>query len=221
MDDALRRAWTSIVTAGDYEQHMLNVGQAPALATLTAGLLRDAQLRPGSRVVIAGAGTGQLLDFIHPATLRPFRLTFTDLNPGFLSHLRRRLDAHSLDALVLQDDIEQTAIEPRPDLLLAALVLEHIDWRRGVEVFTSLQPAACAVIIQENPPGMTASVTPGRALPPSIAEAMGSAHATLVPRDQLIGEFAGQGYACSSMAAVEVADAKRLVALCFTPAARR
>jgi hypothetical protein len=36
-----------------------------------------------------------------------------------------------LNATVLEDDIERLALEPAPDLLLAALLLEHIDWRKG------------------------------------------------------------------------------------------
>jgi len=114
---------------------------------------------------------------------------------------------------VLEDDIEDTALEPGPDLLLAALLLEHIDWRRGVGVFARLGPAACGIIIQENPRGMQSAVTPGRSIPPSIAKAVEKAHPALVPYDDLVGAFAAHGYICKDTCALEVADGKRLIAL--------
>jgi hypothetical protein len=41
---------------------------------------------------------------------------------------------------VLEDDIEHTTLDPGPDLLLATLLSEHIDWRRGVDVIAGLRP---------------------------------------------------------------------------------
>jgi hypothetical protein len=42
-----------------------------------------------------------------------------------------------------------------------------------------------------------------------------TAHATLVPRDQLIALMAEQGYPCRQTTVREVADRKRLVGLLF------
>jgi len=215
MDTGLRHAWTQIVTGEDYDEHMASIGQAQAGADLTCQILGSAATPAGGCVVIAGAGTGQALDFVDPALFRPFRLTFTDLNPAFLARLARRLAKYGLVATVLEDDIEQTAIEPSPDLLLATLLLEHIDWRRGVETITGLHPAACGIVIQENPEGMTSAITPGRKLPPSIAKAAEIAHATLVPRQDLIAAFAACGYVCQGAWSREVADGKKLVAMLF------
>jgi hypothetical protein len=215
MDPGLRRAWTQIVTGEDYDQHMAGIGQAQAGASLSREILRAADPPAGGRVVIAGAGTGQALDFSDPTVFRPFRLTFTDLNPAFLARLVGRLAKHGLVATVLEDDIERTAIEPGADLLLATLLLEHIDWRRGVEALTGLRPAACGIVIQENPEGMTSAITPGRQIPPSIARAVEIAHATLVPRQDLIAAFAARGYVCKNTWTCAVADGKRLVAVLF------
>jgi len=215
MDPALYRAWTQVVTADDYERHMAAIGQAQAGAELTRHIIQSAHPPHGGRVAIAGAGTGQMFDFLDPALLRPFHLTCSDLNPAFLTRLRKRLNRHALAAEILEDDIERTALEPGPDLLLATLLLEHIDWRRGVEVFAGLRPALCGITIQENPPGMTAPVTPGRAIPPSIAKAMETAHPTLVPRADLIAAFGARGYRCQDIQSREVADGKRLTALLF------
>ena len=212
---ALSRAWIEIVTADDYESHMAAIGQAQAGADLTRHVLEWAGLTDGARMVIAGAGTGQMLDYLDPALLRPYRHTCTDLNPAFLARLSERLTRCGLRAEVLEDDIERTALEPGPDLLLATLLLEHIDWRRGVEVFVALRPRLCAVVIQENPPGMASAVTPGRRVPPSIEKAMETAHATLVRRAELGAAFAAHGYECRESRAQDVADGKRLVAVCF------
>jgi hypothetical protein len=216
MDSAFRHAWTQIVTAEDYEEHMAAIGQAQAGAALTQYIIQSANPPAGGGLAIVGAGTGQMLDFLDPAIFRPFRLICTDLNPGFLIRLQERLARHGLSATVLDDDIEQTSLDPGPDLLIATLLLEHIDWRRGVEVLAGLRPATCGIIIQENPPGMTSSVTPGRRIPPSISKALEASKATLVPQDELLAAFAARGYVCKSSYAREVADGKRLIALLFS-----
>ncbi|MBZ5726613.1 MAG: methyltransferase domain-containing protein [Acidobacteriia bacterium] len=215
MDPALRHAWSEIVTAEDYEEHMASIGQAQAAAELSHHLIQSASLPAGSRITIAGAGTGQMFDLLDPAAFRPYHLTCTDLNPAFLARLRARLTRYGLDAEIVEDDIERTTLKPGPDLLLAALLLEHIDWRRGVEVFAGLRPGACAIILQENPPDVTSAVTPGRRLPPTIAQAVETAHPALVPRDRLIAAMAARGSACRESAIREVADGKRLIGLLF------
>jgi SAM-dependent methyltransferase len=215
MDPELRRAWVEIVTAEDYEEHMASIGQAQAAAELTQHLVRSASLRPGSRIAIAGAGTGQVFDFLDPAIFRPHRLTCADLNPVFLARLRERLERYELEAEILEDDIERTALSPSPDLLLATLLLEHIDWLRGVEALGGLRPRTCGIILQENPPNISSAVTPGRRLPPSLAKAVETAHPTLVPRDDLIAAMTERGYPCREIVFREVADGKRLAGLLF------
>jgi hypothetical protein len=216
MDPALRRAWTEIVTAEDYELHMAAIGQAQAAAELTGLMVRAAALSEGARVVIAGAGTGQMFDYLDSMVLRPYRLTCADLNPRYLERLDQRLKRCGLTATLLEDDIEQTAIEPAPDLLLATLLLEHIEWRRGVEALAGLRPGVCAIVLQENPEGMSSAVTPGRVVPPSLARAMETAHAVLVPRGGLVDAFGARGYVCRDTFSRDVADGKRLVGLMFT-----
>lgn len=215
MDPGLRRAWTEIVTAGDYEAHMAAIGQAQAAAELTRRLIEAARLSAGSRITIAGAGTGQMFELLDAAVFRPFRLTCADLNPAFLERLRSRTAARGLAADIVVDDIEQTALATGPGLLLATLLLEHIDWRRGVDAFARLRPAACGIILQENPSGMTPAITPGRHLPPSLAKGAEIGHATLVPREDLIQAMSAHGYVCRDRAIREVADGKRLVGLLF------
>jgi hypothetical protein len=215
MDLGLRRAWSEIVTAEDYEAHMAGIGQAQAAAELTTCMIGAASLAPGSRLTIAGAGTGQMFDFLDPALFSSCFLTCSDLNLAFLAHLRRRLSAHGLRAEILEDDFEETALAPYPDLLLATLLLEHIDWRRGVGSIAHLRPCACAIILQENPPGMAAAVTPGRVLPPSLAQAVEIGHPVLVPKDEFIAAMAGNAYTLAEQISRNVADGKRLAGLFF------
>lgn len=215
MDSELRRAWTEVVTADDYEAHMAAIGQAQAGAELTRWLIESAAPRAGGRIVIAGAGTGQMLDYLDAEVLRPYRLTCSDLNPSFLARLRQRLASHGLEAETVEDDIEQTCLAAQPDMLLATLLLEHVDWRKGVAALAGLQPRACGIVVQENPPEMASAVTPGRRLPASIAKAVETAHPTLVPRGELVAAMAELGYRCRATEVREVADGKRLVGLLF------
>jgi hypothetical protein len=216
MDAGLRRAWTEIVTGGDYDSHMLAVGQARGAAELTRWLIASSAPPPGSRITIAGAGTGQALDFLDPALLRPYRLTFSDLNPMFLARLRERLAHYGLKGETIEDDIERTALQPGAALLIATLLLEHIDWRRGGEVLAALRPSACGIILQENPPAMTTAVTPGREIPASLASALEIGRPVLVPKPDLITLMDTLGYACRETSVRDVADGKHLVALRFT-----
>jgi hypothetical protein len=93
--------------------------------------------------------------------------------------------------------------------------LEHIDWRKGVEAIATLGPAACGIISQENPTGMTSAVTPGRRIPASIPAACQIAQPELVPHKALLSAFAARGYRWASTCAREVADGKRLAATLF------
>jgi len=215
MDSGLQLAWTQIITPEDYEAHMAAIGQAQAAAALTREIIQFTEPPDGGRLAIVGAGTGQMLDFLEPSLLRPFHITCTDLNPSFLARLKERLAEQGLTALVFEDNIEHTALEPEPDLLLATLLLEHIDWRLGVESFAALRPAACGIIIQQNPPGMISAVTPNRRVPPSIAKAVEIAHPTLVPQEELLAAFDALGYTSQARWARNVADGKRLIALLF------
>ena len=215
MNEALRRAWTEIVTPDDYEEHMARIGQAQAGADLTRHLLETASPPPGAHIVFAGAGTGKMLDFLNVSLLQPFRLVFTDLNARFLDRLKRRLAKLELRAEVIEDDFENTALKPGPDLLIATLLLENIDWRRGIETTSALRPPACGIIIQENPPEMTSAITPGRVLPPSMAEAADHAHPVLVPCDELVPAMAKHDYRQIDTSSRGVADGKRLISLLF------
>jgi hypothetical protein len=91
-----------------------------------------------------------------------------------------------------------------------------MDWRKGIEAITELRPSACGVIIQENPPGMTTAVTPGRRIPPSIAAAFEIAQPKLIPYGELLSAFEDRAYRSVFTDYQEVADGKRLISTLFT-----
>jgi SAM-dependent methyltransferase len=144
----LREAWTRFVTAEDYEQHMAAVGQAQANASLVTELLDAAAPPAGSRVLIAGAGTGQIFEYCPPALFGRFRLTCSDLNPAFLERLRSRCPCTTA-----VDDIEDSRLDPGFSLIVVVLVLEHVDWREALASLARLRPERIAIVIQRNPEG--------------------------------------------------------------------
>jgi hypothetical protein len=219
MNAGSRKAWTEIVTPEDYDHHMVAIGQAQASADLVLWFLARAHPPRGSRVTVVGAGTGWMLDHVDLTSFEGLRFTFTDLSPRFLQVLRERVAAHQIAAEVLSDDIEASRLPVGMHLLIAGLVLEHIDWRIGVTSIAGLRPRFVGVVIQENPPGMTTPITPGRTLPASIEKASKVALSNLVPRQEVIRAFERLGYRCEEESVRSVADGKRLVGCLFCAAA--
>ena len=58
-----RDLWAGHITADDYERQMAATGQPQANGDLLAELFRDVPPAPGSRILFAGAGTGQYFDY--------------------------------------------------------------------------------------------------------------------------------------------------------------
>ncbi len=155
MHRRLRTVWTSTIRAADYDAHMQAVGQAQANAELVAALLGQRPPQPGSRILLAGAGTGQMFDYVSADILRPFATTFTDINFEYLDRLRERLarfPALRFDAVL--DDIEQSQLPPGFSLIIAVLVLEHVDWQKAVASMCALSSGRVFIVLQENPPGL-------------------------------------------------------------------
>jgi hypothetical protein len=75
----LREIWISQVEPDDYETHMAAIGQAQANARLVCDLFEAAGVAKGSRVLIAGAGTGQMFDYLPHGFFDGYRLI---LNPA-------------------------------------------------------------------------------------------------------------------------------------------
>jgi SAM-dependent methyltransferase len=202
----LRRAWSAHIDPGDYEQHMANVGQAQANADLLVELFREHPPLPGSRVHIAGAGTGQHFDYFPPAILAPYEVVFTDINPRFLDVLRGRMQG--FPCAIQVDDIEAPAAGGLYALTIAILVLEHVDWRRALAGICSRTDRAFFVI-QEDPP-----VLPARTLPGTLA-ILREARPHRIPRDALIEASRQEGFELTRVATRDVPDSKRMAGFDF------
>jgi hypothetical protein len=204
---SLREAWTGIVEVDDYETFMASIGQAQANARLIGSMLPSEP----ERVLFAGAGAGQMLEYLDPSCLAPHQLFFTDINPNFLLRLGKRLHAAGLSNYrLIVDDLENSALAGTFHTAIVVLVLEHIDWRRGVQSLTTIAPRRCCIIIQENPPDMTSAVTPGR-VPQGSMSVFVEARPKLIPADELLDAMTEQGYVLDGRRAEEVADGKRMI----------
>jgi Methyltransferase domain len=211
----LRDAWSRTITAEDYEAHMAAIGQAQANAALVAEYL---QAQPPSRhasLLFAGAGTGQMFEYVSPEILLPFNVTFTDINAGFLNRLRTRLArTPGLRYSTVVDDVEHTTLSRRFDLVLEVLVLEHVQWRVALATLCKLTERELFVVIQENPPDDAMALTAIRDVPETM-KVFREVHPTRIPSSDLQSEMKRQGFRRTYAAHKMVSDGKKMVALGF------
>jgi Methyltransferase domain len=208
----VRDAWQGYVDADDYDAHMARNGQAEANARLVA-LLLERYPPSGDRLLVAGAGTGQWLDFDLDA-LSGRHITCSDINPGFLARLSARAARAGREVETVVDDLERSRLAPVFDAAIVVLVLEHIDWRRGVESLVRLGIERCFIVTQENPPRQESVLTPGRE-PIGTIRAFLSVHPQLVDREELGEAFRARGYTCLGRQSVDVPDGKRMYGTVF------
>lgn len=215
MSSLLREAWTSVIRAEDYEEHMAAVGQAQVNAELVAKYFRMQAPAEGASVLFLGGGTGQMFDFISPLILLPYQTTFADINGSYLERLSERLRAVAgLRYTTVVDDVEKTGLAPGFDAVLAVLLLEHVDWRKAVSTIAHLATERAFAIIQENPAALATAITPTREITGTM-KIFTQVHPTLIPRKKLEAEFARNGFAPSYAAEKIVADGKKMLAVGF------
>ena len=128
-------------------------------AEANAFLLRDLLEGVAGRVLIAGAGTGQMFPYLPADFLAACQVTCSDVNPVFLERLRERFACQTV-----VDDIEDSRLLPGFAAIAVVLVLEHVDWRRALDSLVRLQPEQLVLIVQRNPADVAAAVTPGAQL---------------------------------------------------------
>lgn len=192
---------------------MASIGQAQANAELVAELFALSPAREGGSVWFAGAGTGQMFDFFDAGLLRPYRTTFTDINPVFLERLAARLRGTGLVFETRVDDVECPSLTGRFEVVLAVLVLEHVDWRRAVAGMCAVS-GRVFVVIQENPPDCVQRPAVGTM---QVLREIGPHD---MNREALVRAFEERGYGLRRAAIREVADGKKMVGLEFLKAER-
>jgi hypothetical protein len=194
---------------------MAAIGQAQANAALVAEYL---QAQPPSRhasLLFAGAGTGQMFEYVSPEILLPFNVTFTDINAGFLNRLRTRLArTPGLRYATVVDDLEHTTLSRRFDLVLEVLVLEHVQWRVALATLCKLTERELFVVIQENPPDDAMALTAIRDVPETM-KVFREVHPTRIPSSDLQSEMKRHGFRRTYAAHKMVSDGKKMVALGF------
>lgn len=212
----LREAWTDEVTADDYELHMARIGQAQANAELVRQLLAGLQLAEQSRVLIAGAGTGQMFEYLTADVFTGYRLVCSDINREFLTRLESRYGCE-----VAEDDIEDSRLSPGFAVIVVVLVLEHVDWHKALVSLARLEPERLVIVIQENPAAMKTAVTPGRLAPGTMRVFAEQALPHLIPPAELTAELARLGFGLEQRQDRPVADGKKMVGLVFTKTLHR
>ncbi len=207
----LRDAWIAKVDPDDYEQHMAAIGQAQANAEHVAAFAALCEPPPGARILIAGAGTGQMFDFIAPSVFDRVRPVFSDINPRFLSRLRMRFP----EAACVADDLEQPSLRGPFHAVCAVLVLEHVDSRRAIATLCGFRPRHVFLVIQQNPPGLSSAVTPSRVLPGTM-QVFAETHPGLLDPAAVSDYIGAAGYRLAHQAPRPVEDGKTMLGLFFS-----
>lgn len=210
MPPSLRQAWTAIVQPADYEAHMAANGQAQANADLLRELFLTSPPPPQAAILFAGAGTGQMFDYLDAGFLRPYRTTFTDINPAWLARLAARLESRGIAFETLVDDAERPSVPGPFHLVVAILLLEHVDWRSAVAGLCRLSAARVFTVIQENPP-LLAPLLP----PVGTMGVFRQIAPRFIPRGELVAAFEDHGFRPRALSSRDVADSKKMLALEF------
>lgn len=205
---SLKDVWTTALRPADYEAHMAAIGQAQANAAHIRDFLQLCP--PGARVLIAGAGTGQMFEHLPPSLFDGLRAVFSDINPEFLACLRRRAPA----AACVADDLELSSLRGPVDAACAVLVLEHIDWRKGLDTLVALEPRYLFLVVQRNPPDMATAVSPSRRLPGTM-QAFAETHPELRDPLEITAHLRTYDYTQLEEWPRPVADNKTMLGLLF------
>lgn len=217
MEPSLHQAWAEIILASDYELHMANVGQAEANARLTRDLVLGEGLPPGSRILFAGSGPGQLFEYVPGDFLAPHEVVFADINPEFVKLARDRAHEAGLSRVeALVDDIEATSLHGPFQMVVLVLVLEHVDWRKALDQMSGLNPDRLVVVLQRNPVTMEGMVTPHRELPGSLKACQSGEKPHLLDEKELVAHLSDLGYSLSMRDERPVPDGKSMIGLMFS-----
>ena len=143
-------------------------------------------------------------------------MTLSGINESFLERAEERCDRAGLsDVRFVVDDIEVTQLMGPYQVIAATLVLEHIDWLRGLRGIHRLVPDHLHIVIQCNPEGLVEAIAPGRKLNLSMQAFADFAHPILVSSKQLIDFLRRLGYRLTAQQDRRVADNKTMLALSF------
>ena len=211
-----REAWLGTITPEDIDRLMADNGQAEANARHVQAFFRKYPLAPGSRILVAGCGTCQMLDYLKPADLGNVKCTFSDISVRMLEAAQQRLRLHDgFSYEVIIDDLENTSITQQFDAVLLSLVLLHLEWKKCLLNVSNLNINRVYVIEQEQTPGTPVAGSRQRPLPPTIKKYAETVSIKLVSRPELIRFLAELGYELVHISETCVPDEKVMVGLVF------
>jgi hypothetical protein len=212
----LQTAWKSIIDPDDYDTHMRSIGQAPTNAELVRELIERNPPTGGNTILFAGAGSGQMFDFVDAEFLSPYEVTFSDISAPFLEALKPRIEFAGLRRVqVLLDDLTQTKLTGPYSGAVVVLVLEHLDWKAALESLNRLVSGMLWIVIQRNPESIATAVTPGRELPGTMAVVGDKAQPHLLDEGELTAALSELGFEKTVTAPRPVADGKEMVGLVY------
>jgi SAM-dependent methyltransferase len=210
-----RKVWIDIVKADDLDAHMAENGQAKANASLVSQMFREFPLNEKSKILIPGCGTGQMFDFMNPLELSRYEITFTDINDAFIECLKGRLKRNKIFKYhTCKDDLEDSHLSGSYDGILVVLLLEHIDWKKGLGCLLRFCPKNIYFIIQEQTPG-SEILAADKVLRPSISEFAKISKMKLISRQELTRFLGDQGFSRLGEFVSDVPDNKRMIGLVF------
>lgn len=215
MDPGERKGWSEIISAADIDRHMAENGQAQVIAELLYEMLQSVPVMKPGKILFAGAGTGQLIDYVSLEPLADVTVVFSDLTDRFRPRLEQRLAPfRTLHWQWKQDDIERTQLSGPFDAVMISMVLQHVEWTRAIDSIVSLTPKIIYVVEQRNDRGGHA-VTKSRELAPSIRTFAEVANPALVPESQLTEKLNGAGFVKMLHLERPVPDDKTLFGLVY------
>lgn len=107
-----------------------------------------AEIRPGERILLSGAGTGLDLPLLPPAA----RITAIEQSPAMIAKLRLRAERHGLDVEVIEGDAGRTGLEAGSfDAVLLHLILAVADSPEAIlaEAGRLLRPGGRIVVFDK------------------------------------------------------------------------
>lgn len=132
----------------DYENHMMEVGQAQVLSELTKICLE--KYRP-ENFMLLGCATGNGLEHIDPATKK--NTYAIDINPDYLTIARKRFQDKIKNLITYHLDIERDDLPVKNiDLCFIGLVLEYVTPKKVLPkiIQTLSKNGIIAIVIQQN-----------------------------------------------------------------------
>lgn len=143
----MNNPWLNILNS-DYENHMIEVGQAQVLKGLTKYSLDKYQ--PKSFALI-GCATGNGLEHIKPEITK--NVYAVDINPEYLYKAREKFNAKIHNLVICNTDIQNDEIKFKNiDLIFIGLVLEYVDPEIALRklIRTLSGKGILSIVIQKN-----------------------------------------------------------------------